>query len=104
VILFLSTEGCIHCTRMRDGSLNDRRVTSAIQNGFVPAALKLDGDSSLARDLRVTIYPTTVIIAPDGKILDYVRGYTSPEQLEPRLARALRENPATVASRSEPQR
>lgn len=101
VLLFLSTDGCVHCTRMQNGALQDQRVVTHLRDEFVPAAIKVTGDSSLARDLNVTIYPTTVIIAPDGKILDYVRGYVTPEELSPRLANAVRAVPTSVASREE---
>ncbi|MCA9262823.1 MAG: thioredoxin family protein, partial [Planctomycetales bacterium] len=101
VLLFLTTEGCIHCTRMQNDAFQDSSIVNDLNRDFVPAKLKLNADSSLARDLRVTIYPTTVLIAPDGKILDYVRGYVPSHDLQRRMRNAtLHTN--SVASRTDP--
>ena len=89
VFLYLTTDSCIHCLRMEHGSFQDDRVAAVINHSFVPARLKLSPESSLVRDLKVTVYPTTVIIAPDGKILEYVRGYMGTDDLRERLAMAI---------------
>lgn len=75
VMLFLTMDGCLHCRRMDHTVFSDSRIATGLNQKFVPARLKLERTSQLAQDLKVTVFPTTVFIAPDGKILDYVRGY-----------------------------
>lgn len=97
VLLFLTTESCIHCLRMEHGTFQDSRVAATILDSFVPARLKLNEESALARDLKVTVYPTTVMIAPDGRILDYVRGYVDTEVLRERMAIAIHKDNTIAA-------
>ena len=98
VLLFLTTESCIHCVRMERTTFKDTRVTATIRDSFIPARLKLNEKSSLARGLKVTMYPTTVMIAPDGRILDYVRGYVDIERLRERMAMAIHKD-NTIATK-----
>jgi protein disulfide-isomerase len=86
VLLFVTTDGCRHCVRMKRDAFCDRTIIDQIQQSFVPAMLKLDASSELARQLRVTIYPTTVIISPNGRIIDYARGYLSTQELSSRMS------------------
>ena len=90
VFLFVTSEGCSYCKKMERESLKDKTVIKKLRTNFVPARLKLDPESQLARDLKVTMFPTTVIIAPDGKIVDYVRGYMSDEKLTNCISKALK--------------
>ena len=85
VMLFLTMDGCTHCERMIDGAFTDTTVIGSLNKDFVSAQLKLDTEDELAKQLKVTLYPTTVIISTQGKILDYARGYLSPSELNQRL-------------------
>ncbi len=104
VLLFVTTDGCRHCVRMEQDAFRNDAIARQINQSFVPAMLHLDSDSELGEALKVTIYPTTIIIHPDGRIMDYVRGYISPEELRSRMELAMRdltvekEKTATVAS------
>lgn len=86
VLLFVTTDGCMHCERMIDGAFKDSRVIGSLNNGFVPAQIKLSSNDELAKQLKVTLYPTTIIISTQGKILDYARGYLSTNDLKQRLS------------------
>jgi thioredoxin-related protein len=102
VMLFLTTNGCLHCTRMQHDAFRDKRVIHDVKESFVPAMIKVQGENRLATDLRVKVYPTTVFIAPDGKILDYIRGYIPTDELRHRMNRVVDASAASVASRSMP--
>ena len=102
VMLFLTTEGCLHCVRMQFDAFRDQRIINDSKKLFVPAMIKIEGENRLATDLRVTVYPTTVFIAPDGKILDYIRGYIPTDELRHRMNRVVDASAASVASRTMP--
>ncbi len=102
VMLFLTIDGCLHCTRMQHQAFRDKRIINEVTTSFVPAMIKVQGKSRLATDLKVTVYPTTVFIAPDGKILDYIRGYVPTDDLCHRMKRVVDASAASVASRSMP--
>lgn len=98
VLLFVTTDGCVYCERMLDQVFKDEKVQADLNSNFVPAMLKLNASAELAQQLKITIYPTTVIISPDGKILDYVRGYLSTDQFQARMADASAPQDQRVAS------
>ena len=98
VLLFVTTDGCVYCERMLDQVFKDAKVQEDLRSNFVPAMLKLNSSTELAKQLKITIYPTTVIISPDGKILDYVRGFLTTDQFQARMADASRPSEERVAS------
>lgn len=102
VMLFLTMDGCVHCVRMEHDAFQDENLVTSLNKSFVPAMIKTDTDSRLARELKVTMFPTTVFIAPDGKILDYIRGFISKDDLRSRMSRAMDASAASVASRPMP--
>ncbi len=89
VLLFVTTDNCIYCEKMHTQTFGDASIVREVVQSFVPAQLKLEPESELAKQLRITIYPTTLIIASDGTILDYARGYLSTEDLQSRMSQAV---------------
>ncbi len=86
VFLFVTTDGCSYCQQMLDRAFQDQQIQGDLNNQFVPAMLKLKSSAELAKQLKITIYPTMVIISPDGKVLDYARGYLDANQLTSRMS------------------
>ena len=94
VFLFVTSEACTYCRKMEQESLEEQAIVSKLQTSFVPTRLKLDPESQLAKDLKITMFPTTVIIAPDGRIVDYVRGYMDRQKLSNCIRKALKSDVA----------
>jgi protein disulfide-isomerase len=99
VLLFVTSENCGYCVKMQDETLSDQTIIKTLQKKFVPAKLKLKMDDELAQQLQVSIYPTTLIISPQGKILDYARGYLTPTELRQRMNSALGQQNSLASSR-----
>lgn len=78
VMLFVTMEQCRFCTRMQNEAFAPHQ--NELNESFVPAKLYLDPKSELGKSLKITIFPTTMFIAPDGKILGYIRGYVPREE------------------------
>ena len=66
VMLFVTMNRCRYCVKMQQDSFADESVAKELNESFVPAKLYLDPESKLAESLKITIYPTTMFIAPDG--------------------------------------
>lgn len=99
VLLFVTSEHCGYCVKMHDVSFSNHKIIHELRSSFVPAKLNLASDSELAQELKVSIYPTTVIISPQGKILDYARGYLNPNELSKRMSDAISEHDSLASSR-----
>lgn len=84
-LLFVTADGCHYCEMMDRDTFSDVRVAKTLKESFVAAKLKLDPDGELAEKLKITLYPTTIILNADGKVLEYARGYRDSRELHSRL-------------------
>lgn len=112
LLVVVGTDQCMYCRKQETVTFADRQVSEFVAGRFVP--LKLDGnkEAELARALQVTVYPTTVIAGPDGKVYAYLAGYQAPDQFLELSKKAVALMPpaekpspraATVASLTKPE-
>jgi uncharacterized protein YyaL (SSP411 family) len=89
VFIEIGTHDCVYCRKQDATTFRDPGVIRMLNTRFVP--LRVDGttERALVQALRVQVYPTTVLAAPDGKIVDFVQGYLSAEQLREHAKRAI---------------
>jgi len=60
-----------------------------LANGFVPLKIDANRDPALAKALKVSLYPTMVLAATDGKIHAFVEGYMEPDRLAEHMKRTV---------------
>lgn len=92
VLLSIGSASCGWCTKMHATTFRDRDVTAVLEREFVTGKIDAGRYPDLVRALGVRAYPTTVIAAPDGKILRVVEGFKTAEE----TARLLREAQAAL--------
>lgn len=99
LLLEIGTEDCTHCRRQDATTFRDPAVITLLNTQFVP--LRVDGnrEEALVQALRVQVYPTTVLATADGKVLGFLQGYVSADQLRDHARRAV---PSAVAPESRP--
>lgn len=87
LLIVVGTDNCFYCRKLEAGPLKDATLAPMLANGFVP--LKLDATKSpdLAKALKVQLYPTTVLAAPDGKIHAFIEGYIETDRLAEQMKR-----------------
>lgn len=86
MLLLLTTDGCFYCSKMKQSTYRDRYVATDIAKHFVAAQINAKKHPTLAKKLGVKAYPTTVIISPDYKVMDVIRGYVDAKKLRSRMA------------------
>ncbi len=89
IVIVVGTADCFYCRKLEAGPLQSATVTSLLAGNFV--ALKLDATRApeLAKALKVQMYPTTVLAAPDGKISAFIEGYVEADRFAEQLKRTL---------------
>lgn len=89
LLIVIGTEDCFYCRKLEGGPLKNPAVTNLLAGNFV--ALKLDANRApeLAKALKVQMYPTTVLAAPDGKIHAFIEGYVEADRFAEQLKRTL---------------
>jgi thioredoxin-related protein len=88
LLVFVTTEHCMYCTKMKRATYANPKVASTINRSFVPLVLDGEAASPLLKDLAVKGFPATFIISQDAIILDRMDGFVDPEKLMARLAAA----------------
>lgn len=86
LLLVALTDGCRYCEEMRRNTLHNREVLAEIRHSYVPAAVRAADRPSLIEKLQIRVFPTAVIISPNGRVLDTISGYMSPGEFRARLA------------------
>jgi len=87
VFLFVHTEWCTYCRKMKSETFADPRVQQLLNDKFVALEINPETDgiadftgekltyADLARRLRVNGYPMSFFFAPDGKLIAGQPGY-----------------------------
>ncbi len=102
VLLFISMDGCHYCTKMIETTLSDQRVCQTLGQRFVPAAIKGSERPDILKDLKIRSFPTTLVVSPDGEVLDQMVGYVDAKKFQKRLERFSQPPAATSAQAPQP--
>jgi thioredoxin-like negative regulator of GroEL len=89
LLIVVGTEQCFYCRKLETTTFADPEVVPFVAGGFVSLKIDANKDPEFARAMRVTLYPTTMIAGPDGKIFAYLAGYQSSEQFQSNSKKAL---------------
>ncbi|MBX3413453.1 MAG: thioredoxin fold domain-containing protein [Pirellulales bacterium] len=90
LLIFVTRDHCKFCLKMKKSTLVDAQVVEHVEEGFVPLMIDASAEEKLVRELKITAYPTTLIVAPDKTIVERIKGHVTPSELEKRLAEAER--------------
>jgi thioredoxin-like negative regulator of GroEL len=89
IVIDFGTQDCYWCKRLDATTFRDPAVVQLMNERFVPLKVDAEKEAALAQILRIQSYPTIVIAAPDGKILDTQEGYLEAGRFQERLQRTL---------------
>ena len=91
VLVDVYTDWCGWCKRMDKTTYGDARVRDYVARSFVPARVDAEDDTQRASYLgqtltsrqfadgfRISGYPTTLFLAPDGRLITQLPGYVKP--------------------------
>lgn len=98
LLVFLSVDGCFYCKHMQKTTFLDPTVVQTVKSQFVPVAIDGAKYPKLVRHLKITSYPTTLLVSPELKVLAAMNGYRSAAQLQRQLNKV---NAQTVAERGD---
>lgn len=82
---------CINCRRMDRSTFNQTNLIRRSREDFVAVKLRSDEYESLAQSLGLSTLPATVIVRPDGNVVEKMEGYADAEEFDRFLAGILRQ-------------
>lgn len=88
MLVFVKSNACLYCKRMESQTYNHPAVIRDVQQSFVPAVINSANEPVLAQQLGARVYPTTVIISADGRIMDTIPGFVTADEFRSRLQKA----------------
>ena len=94
---------CGNCRRMEASAFAYAPVIREARERFVPVKLRSDEYETLAQSLGLSVLPSTVIVRPNGEVVDKWEGYGEPAEFTNFLVTTLRaegRSPEQVAARS----
>jgi thioredoxin-related protein len=89
LVVFVSTDRCVYCDKMIATTFRDVNVRQALGSSFVAAAIKGSERPDLMQHLQIRSFPTTLLVSPDGEVLDQMTGYVDASKFQQRLDRVL---------------
>jgi thioredoxin-related protein len=72
---------------MKNVTFADEQVRGLVRGDFVSLEVNPSRDAQLVKELKITSYPTTLVISPESELLDQIKGYLPPEEFQQRLDR-----------------
>ncbi len=84
LLLWIQFSGpwCVNCRRMDRSAFVHVPIVAESRERFVPVKLRPDEYENLTQSLGLTTLPATVIVRPNGEVVDKVEGYLEPEAFE----------------------
>ena len=95
LVLWIQFTGpwCPNCRRMDRNTFIHPSIVAEAREKFVPIKLRSDEFEGLAVSLGLSVLPSTVLVRPNGDVIDKLEGYADPAEFHAFLQRALvREN------------
>ena len=81
LLVQVSAEWCTHCERMKADTYTDTRIRRLLSENFIPVAVDADDQREFMQQMGIRSLPTTLIVAPDLKILERLQGFQSANSL-----------------------
>lgn len=81
---------CGNCRRMDQSTFTHAPIIRESRERFIPLKLRSDEYESLALNLGLSVLPSTVIVRPNGEVVEKFEGYGEPDQFAGFLATVLR--------------
>lgn len=91
LLVFVTSRACPHCNRMERGTFRHAGVVRHMNQSFV--ALKVDADEQpmLVQRLRVSAFPSLLVVTPQRRLLAKQQGYLDPAELNQFLSLAVKQ-------------
>jgi thioredoxin-related protein/YHS domain-containing protein len=91
VLIYFSGRSCVYCRRLESEVLNQPSVAAAINADYVAVKIVADDLPATARRYGITNLPTTVIVSPQGQVLDGKQGFVTSRDYVTRIGQVAAE-------------
>lgn len=89
LLIYVTMPRCHYCAVMQEQTYRNPQVVQEINKSFVCLTVHGAEARDLVKSLGITIFPTTVVISPEKKVLLQIDGYLPADKFKQRLATAM---------------
>ena len=89
LVVVVGTDDCIYCRKQDATTFRDPALAELLNRQAVIVKVNGAKEPAFVQALKIQIYPTTVIAAPDGKIVSFLQGYVTADQLRDHVKSAV---------------
>lgn len=89
ILVYVTSPACPHCTRMIGETYHESNVNRFVADSFESVYVDRMEQPALISKLHVRLYPTTIIVAPNNKVIDVIEGYVDSLTFSRRLQTTL---------------
>jgi thioredoxin-related protein len=89
LVLDFGTEACVWCKKLDESTFRNPKIVNILNQQFVAVKLDAEKNAHLTETLQIQSFPTLILAAPDGKILQAQEGFVDAGQLSDQLEKVL---------------
>ncbi|OWK46983.1 thioredoxin family protein [Fimbriiglobus ruber] len=89
LLVEIGSENCVFCRKQDATTFRDVALVAMLNEQFVPVRIDGGHEPAFVQAMKVQMFPTTVLAGPDGKIVGFLQGYVSADQLRDHAKRAI---------------
>ena len=89
LVVDFGTENCYWCRKLDEITFKDRTVIGLMNEKFIPLKVDAGREPKLTQALNINAFPTLVMAAPDGRILNTIEGFQDAARFTETLQRLI---------------
>jgi len=89
ILVFVTMRGCPYCVKMMQQTYRLPAVGRLVSSSFETVYVSRQTHPNLVKKLHVKLYPTTVLVGANNKVLDVIEGYVDAKTFQRRLQTSL---------------
>ena len=94
ILVFVTSRSCPHCVRMLGETYQRSTLQTFVKGSFETVLVDRTEQPELAQKLHVRMFPTTLVVGPNNKVIDVIEGYVDASAFSRRLQTSLAANAA----------
>ena len=91
IFAYVTMPGCYFCEKMKAETLEDPMVNQTLTENFESVIIDQQTDPAWIAEQGVRVFPATIILGQDGRVIDRLEGFVSSQTLLDRLRTSERE-------------
>lgn len=94
LLVMFTSDSCVYCKKMLKETYRHPSIQKLLVGNTESVLAHANQYRDLVKKLGVRGYPTTMLVSPEGKVLDFVPGFVEPKAFAQRIHPLLQKNQA----------